>query len=326
MQSPISAANRKQLFIYLSADNFTMQTILGANGVIGRELSKSLTAYTKHIRQVSRKPARVNPDDELFKADLLNEADTARAVEGSEVAYLVVGLPYQTGVWQRDWPVIMRNVINACKKHQTKLVFFDNVYAYGYVSGPMTESTPFNPISKKGEVRAQIATQLLEEMKAGNLQAQIVRAADFYGPGALLSITHQSVTCRLKENKAPQWIGNPACIHTFTYTPDAGAATALLGNTPSAYQQTWHALTSKEMLTGEQYVRMACALMERPYKMQAVRGIGITLLGLLIPVLREFREMMYQFDHDYVFDSTRFEQAFHRQATPYREGIAASLK
>lgn len=303
-----------------------MQTILGANGVIGRELSKNLTAYTRQIRQVSRKPEKVNPDDELFIADLLSESDTARAVEGSEVAYLVVGLPYQTEVWQRSWPVIMRNVINACKKHQTKLVFFDNVYAYGYVSGRMTEKTPFNPNSKKGEVRAQIATQLLNEMKAGNLQAQIVRAADFYGPGALLSVTHQSVTCRLKENKTPQWIGNPACLHSFTYTPDAGATTARLGNTPEAYQQTWHALTSAEPLTGEQYVRIASEIMGRPFKIQAVQGLGVTLLSLFIPVLREFKEMMYQFERDYIFDSSKFERAFNQKATAYREGIAATLQ
>jgi hypothetical protein len=43
----------------------------------------------------------------------------------------------------------------------------------------MTEDTPFNPISRKGEVRAQIATMLLDEMRSGNLQAMIVRSADF---------------------------------------------------------------------------------------------------------------------------------------------------
>jgi nucleoside-diphosphate-sugar epimerase len=303
-----------------------MQTILGANGVIGRELSKRLPAYTQHIRQVSRNPRRVNTTDELFVANLLNEDETARAVAGSEVTYLVAGLPYDTKVWQRDWPVVMRNVINACKKHQSKLVFFDNVYAYGAVAAPMTERTLFNPTSKKGEVRAKMATMLLDEMKAGNLQALILRAADFYGPGAELSLTHQSVTLKLKAKKSAQWIGNPRCVHTFTYTPDAGATTALLGNTPSAYQQTWHALTSKEALTGEQYVRMACELAGQPYKLQAIQGLGVNLLSLFIPVLREFKEMMYQFDRDYFFDSSKFENAFHQTATTYREGIAATLK
>ena len=38
-----------------------MQTILGANGVIGREVSRLLPVYTDRIRQVSRTPVGVNP-------------------------------------------------------------------------------------------------------------------------------------------------------------------------------------------------------------------------------------------------------------------------
>ena len=84
--------------------------------------------------------------------------------------------------------------------------FFDNVYAYGHVTGVMTEETPFNPNSRKGEVRAKIATMLLDEIKAKNLNAMIVRGADFYGPGATLSLIHSTVTERLKAGKGAQWI------------------------------------------------------------------------------------------------------------------------
>src|SRR5689334_9163706 len=164
-----------------------MQTILGANGVIAQELSKHLPAHTDRIRQVSRHPRKVNPSDELMEADLLDPEQTSGAVQGSDIVYLVAGLKYEIKVWKEQWPKLMRNVIDACKKHNTKLVFFDNVYSYGWVKGTMTEETPFNPTSKKGEVRAQIATMLLDEIKARNLNAMIVRAADFYGPGAELS-------------------------------------------------------------------------------------------------------------------------------------------
>jgi nucleoside-diphosphate-sugar epimerase len=303
-----------------------MQTILGANGVIARELSKNLANYTKEIRQVSRHPKKANDTDQLFSADLLDYAQVEKAVAGSEVTYLLAGLVYKATVWQDQWPRVMRNVLDACKKHNTKLVFFDNVYAYGRVNGDMTEETPFNPTSKKGEVRAKIATMLLEEVKAKNLDAMIVRAADFYGPGALLSLTHQSVTMKLKSNSSPQWIGNPKAIHTFTYTPDAGKTVAILGNTPTAYNQTWHALTSKEKITGEEYVKIACEIMKKPYKLQALPAWGVSVLGLFIPVLREFKEMMYQFEHDYIFDSTKFEKAFDQTATSYKEGISKTLE
>jgi len=303
-----------------------VHTILGANGVIAQGLSRELGEMGVKIRQVSRHPAKVNSADETLAADLLDAKATAHAVEGSEVAYLVAGLQYSTAVWREQWPRIMRNVIGACKQHRTRLVFFDNVYAYGQVDGVMTEETPFNPCSKKGEVRAQIATTLLEEMKAGNLEAMIVRAADFYGPNALLSLTYSTVFEKLRAGKRPQWIGDPETVHTFSYTPDASHAVAMLAQSPGAYGQTWHATTSKETLTGEDFVRLACSEAGRPFELQVVPRWLLKLMGIFISVLRENDEMMYQFEHDYRFDSAKIESAYGLFATPYTVGIKSSLE
>ena len=302
-----------------------MQTVLGANGVIGRELSRRLPEYSDRIRQVSRSPQRVNATDELFSADLLDPRATADAVAGSTVVYLVAGLKYDHRVWEAQWPKVMRNAIDACKRHDSALVFFDNVYAYGGVDGVMTEETPYNPTSRKGEVRARIATLLMDEAKRGELRAMIVRAADFYGPGATLSVTHATVTERLKANKTPQWLGNAKAVHTFTYTPDAGRSLAVLGNTPAAYGQVWHALTSKEPITGEQYVRIACELAKRPYALQVAPRWMLFLMSAFVPVVRESMEMLYQFEYDYRFDSSKAERALGVAATGYRDGIAATL-
>lgn len=303
-----------------------MQTILGANGVIGRELSRHLVSHTNRVRQVGRAPKAVHATDELVVADLLDAAATADAVKGSDVAYLVAGLKYDTAVWQDQWPKVMRHAIDACKRHDCALVFFDNVYAYGRVDGTMTEDTPYNPCSKKGDVRAAIATTLMDEVRAGSLRGMIVRAADFYGPGAALSLTHATVHERLKAGKTAQWIGDPKAAHTFTYTPDAGRTVALLGNRPEAYGQVWHALTSKEPMSGEQYVRLACELAGRAYGLQVAPRWMLRLMGLFVPALRENMEMLYQFEHDYRFDSTKAERALGLTPTAYRDGVAAALK
>lgn len=303
-----------------------MHTILGANGVIGRELSHHLRSYTDRIRQVSRTPRPVHRTDELVSASLLDARATAEAVAGSSVAYLVAGLKYDARVWQEQWPVVIRNAMDACKRHGCALVFFDNVYAYGRVDGVMTEETPYNPCSRKGEVRARVATTFMDEVKRGELPGMIVRSADFYGPGAVLSLTHATVTERLGKGKTPQWVGDPKVVHTFTFTPDAGRSVALLGNTPTAFGQVWHALTSHEPMTGEQYVRTACELSGRPYRLQVAPRWLLSVLGLVNPLLRENMEMLYQFEHDYRFDSGKLERAFGLTATAYPEGIAATLK
>src|SRR5262249_35413123 len=188
------------------------------------------------------------------------------------------------------------------------------------------EATPYNPRSRKGEVRARIATMLMDEVKRGELRAMIVRAADFYGPDASLSVTHATVTERVKAKKTPQWLGNAEAVHTLTYPPDAGRCLAALGNTASAYGQVWHALTSKEPITGEQYVRIACEMSGRPYALQVVPRWMLFLMGIFVPVVRENVEMLYQFEYDYRFDSSKAERALGLPPTAYRNRIAASLR
>jgi hypothetical protein len=79
-------------------------------------------------------------------------------------------------------------------------------------------------------------------------------------------------------------------------------------------------------MTGEHYVRIACELSGRPYGLQVPPRWMLSLLGVFVPVLRENMEMLYQFEHDYRFDSTKLERAFGLAATAYREGIAATLR
>lgn len=47
----------------------------------------------------------------------------------------------------------------------------------------------------------------------------------------------------------------------------------------------------------------------------------IKILVLFIPVMKEFPEMIYQYDQDYFFDSTKFENRFGVIATSPEEGI-----
>ncbi len=296
-----------------------MQTILGANGTIGVNLAAALPQYVKSIRLASRTPKKVNLTDELVSADLLDAAQTADAVKGSEVVYLTAGLPYDTKVWQSDWHRVMRNVIDACKRHNAKLVFFDNVYMYGYVQGRMTEETPFNPCSKKGDVRARIATMILEEIKAGNLTALIARAADFYGANVTTSVIDATVIQNLKKGKAAQLFGNPDKKHAYTYTPDAGKATALLGNTASAFNQTWH-LPTAEAITGRAMVELFAKEFGVPAKASGMSTTMVNMIGLFVPVLKEFSEMFYQYEHDYFFDSSKYEKAFGIAPTSYAQG------
>jgi nucleoside-diphosphate-sugar epimerase len=299
-----------------------MQTILGANGTIGSVLAKELSSYTNKIRLVSRNPRKVNETDELFQADLSQPGLVDKAVEGSDVVYLVVGFEYKLSIWEKNWPKLMRATIDACIKHKARLVFFDNVYMYDINAIPhMTEDSPINPPSKKGAVRKQIAQMILDEVKAGRIMALIARSADFYGPGNDKSFLMEVVYKNFKKGKRANWIKSIDKKHSFTFTPDAAKATALLGNTNDAYNQVWHLPTDKNQLTGKEIVDLFAREMNARNKVSVLPTWFIKILGLFIPFMKEMPEMMYQYDRDYFFDSSKFDKRFNFKTTTYEEGV-----
>lgn len=303
-----------------------MQTILGGNGTIGSLLAKELVQYTNAIRLVSRHPKKVNDTDELFPADLTDAAQVDKAIAGSEVVYLLVGFEYSLKVWQQQWPALMQATIDACIKHQAKLVFFDNVYCYDIGAIPhMTEDSPINPPSKKGLVRSQVADMLMTAVKAGKINALIARSADFYGPGNDKSFLIEVVYKNIKKGKKPNWFINAGKLHSFTYTPDAAKATAILGNTPDAYGQVWHLPTDQHTLTGKEMISLFTTAMKVPDKVSVLPMWLLKILGLFIPFMREMPEMMYQYDRDYIFDSTKFTNRFNFTPTSYQQGVTETI-
>jgi len=299
-------------------------TILGAGGAIGNELVTLLAAKNQPCRLVSRNPKATRGATETLAADLADENQTIRAVAGSSVVYLLVGLKYDVSVWQEMWPRIMSNTIEACKRAGAKLIFFDNVYMYGKVTGPMTEETPFNPCSRKGEIRAKIATTLINEWTSGALTAMIARSADFYGPDTQNAVPNLLVFEPFARKRKASWLVNDAVPHSFTYTPDAANSLVQLAERPHAWNQTWHVPTAPNPLTGKEFVALAAKAFGVAPRHRVLSRPMLRIAGWFDPVVAESYEMLYQSDGPYRFDSGKFAREFGFAGTPYADGIRAT--
>jgi len=298
-----------------------MHTILGAGGPVANALTKELMKANQTIRLVSRKPVQTTgPNVTWQKADLLNYNEVLAAAKGSTVIYLVAGLVYDKDIWQAQWPVIMQNVINVTKATGARLIFFDNVYMYGLVNGPMIETTPYKPSSVKGKIRAGIADMLMNEVKAGNINASIARAPDFYGTDSTNSFVDMMVLSNYSKKKSAQWIGDPNKKHNFIYVPDAGKAMYLLGQNPDSDNQIWH-LPTPPAITGKQFIAIAAHIYNLKPKYMSIKKFMLWIIGLFQKVVMGTVEMYYQYEHDYIFDSSKFEKAFNFKPTSYEEGI-----
>jgi nucleoside-diphosphate-sugar epimerase len=299
----------------------SIHTVLGAGGVIADGLTRELLRHQLPVRIVSRHPSSY-PGASVLAADMTDEGQALEAVKGSAVVYCCIGLKYQYSIWRQYWPAIMNNLISACRQTKARLLFFDNVYMYGKVAGPMTEETPYDPCSRKGDLRARLATQLMSEVRKGNITASIARAADFYGPGAdKTSVLNLLVFQRLHKGQKAQWLVNPHALHSFTYTDDAVKALCLLGNDENSWNQAWHLPTASSPLTGAGYVDAAATALGKSPVCMALPKWMIRLGGLFDKTTGELYEMLYQYESDYLFDSTKFEKVYGFQPVSYAEGI-----
>lgn len=303
-------------------------TILGGGGAIGTPLAKYLKEiYGNSVRIVARNPKQVNGDDELLTADLLRAEDVFRAVEGSAVVYLCVGLKYSYKVWKRDWPVIMENVIGACKQHGTKLVFVDNVYMYAPASlKHMTEGVAMEPVSRLGKVRTGIVKKLLSAIERGEITGLVARSADFYGPNIRNGILNELVFNNLKKGKAAMWQCRLDRFHSFTYTPDAAKAIALLGNREDGFGRVWHLPTTSDKLTGQDWVGRCAMHLETKPKVMVLKKWMLRLMGVFVPLMAEIANMSYQYEVDYFFDSADIEKTYGIKPTPIDEALSEMAK
>jgi nucleoside-diphosphate-sugar epimerase len=301
-----------------------MYTILGAGGSVSNELVKLLSARSLPFRTVSRHPSTTPGAAESRTADLTRHEQTVDAVAGSRIVFLLVGIKYDHKLWAEQWPRIIDNTVDACKRSQAKLIFFDNVYMYGKVQGPMTEDTPYNPTSRKGEVRARIASSLVNEWKSGELTAMIARAADFYGPAAKNGMANALVFEPLSKGQKAMCLASDALPHSYTYVPDCAQALLTLAEAPSAWKQTWHMPTAPNPLTGREFITEAAAAMGVAPKYRILSRTMVKLFGFFNPVVGEIHEMLYQNDSPYLFDSSKYARAFGFAGTPYADSIRAT--
>ncbi len=299
--------------------------VLGASGAVGKAVIQALQARKLKIIAVARSKKR--NDIPCRNADLLVPEQARVAVQGATHVYLCVGLPYHKKVWQRDFPLIMQNVMTACKSAGARLIYLDNIYMYGPapLTVPFDENHPQNPTTHKGRARKQTTDILLNAVAKGEIEALVGRAADFYGPGAINSPFYISFLDRMLQGKAPQSIALPGVKHTYAYVPDIGRALVELALDDSAYGQVWH-LPVGEPVTMEEMLAHFNTALGAHHKVNFLAPWMRKIISLFVPVLKEAGEMMYQYETDYVMSFEKFKQQFPGfELTPYQDGVAEMI-
>ena len=230
------------------------------------------------------------------------------------------GIEYLTAKWREFWVPFAEGIARAVRKTQTRTVFFDNVYAYGLVEGVMTEETPYNPVSRKGEVRRDVDV-IFDELIAEGLPVVVAKAPDFYGPGAVNSFFGPRFHEQLAAGKF-EWFGDPELEHTLGYVPDFPPALHALLHAQST--GVYHLPVSDEPMSAARIKSILEQQTGRHYKYSLIRGPLARVLGWIMPMLGELWEMRYQYEHPYLFNADKIKEEFPKlRTTSLEAGVQA---
>ncbi len=298
--------------------------VVFGTGPVGMAVIDELLQRGKRVRVVNRSgKASLPVAAEVVKGDVTNHDATREIVHGATVVYNCLNAPYTE--WPRLFPALQKGVLVGAASAGAKLVVMENVYMYGPTHGKaLTEDLPYNAVGPKGRTRAVMAKELLEAHQRGEVQVTAGRASDFFGPGVRDSSMGEVVFGRAVAGKPAQVLGKPDLPHTYHYVPDIGRALVQLGEREEAFGRAWH-LPAAETLTTRAFIEHVYAAAGHPPQIQAAPGLLVRALGLFNPMMREFAEMMYEFNEPHIVDDTRYTSLFGNRATPLSQAIRATV-
>jgi len=268
--------------------------VVGA-GATGSATAKLLAETGAHVTVVTRSGS--GPDHEritLVAADASNPSGLTRLSQGAHAIYNCANPPYNK--WASDWP-------------------------------PLAASLPLDPPSVKGGIRADMWRQALAAHETGRVQVTEARASDFIGPdiGENGRMSDRLVP-RLLKGKSVSLPGELDVIHSWTAIDDVARTLVTLGTDDRALGRAWHVPTAPPVSQRDMVHRLCEIAGIKPVKVSKMPALAISLAGLFMPVVRELKEVAYQFDAPFVIDSTETTKVFGLEPTPIDETLRATLE
>jgi len=200
--------------------------VLGASGGIGGEMVRQLIGKGWKVRALKRGlgvPRKSTGGVEWIEGDALNAQDVATAAEGCDVIVHAVNPPGYRG-WGKQVLPMIDNTIAAAAKNGATIVLPGTVYNFGPDAFPtLHEDSVQQPLTRKGAIRKEMEARLSKAAEQGGAHVIVVRAGDFFGPGARNNWFSQGI---VRPGAVPAEVklpSSPGVGHQFAYLPDVAA-------------------------------------------------------------------------------------------------------
>lgn len=293
-----------------------VHVVFGA-GQIGPLVAQKLRERGRHVRIVRRSAGPVAIQGvEVVRGDAMDRSFCAAAVGDAGAVYHCINTPYFAKVWEETLPRIQENLVAASGKAGARLIVLDNLYAYGRTGGRMMdESMPQRPSSRKGAIRARLHDALMEAVARGDVQVAVGRASDFFGPSAGAgSHLGERFWRGVLAGRTGDVIVEPDTPHTYHFTRDVAAGLVALGLDPDA--DGLFMLPCEPAVSTRALVDRFAFALGRPIALRRLPPVLLSALGLVVPMMRELKEMQYQWEEPFVVSDAKFRARFGPLSTP----------
>ena len=282
--------------------------VLGATGGIGGAVAWRLAEGGWTVRALVRaqSAARVSAQVIPVIGDALDGEAVAAAAQGAQLIVHAVNPPGYHD-WEKVVLPMLDNSIAAARGQGAQVLLPGTVYNYGPDSFPLiNENAPQHPLTRKGAIRVEMEQRLKRAAEAGDIRALIVRAGDFFGPGAANSWFAQGL---IKPGSAPLVIRNPGkngIGHQWAYLPDvAETMVRLIERDAAQHFETFH-MNGHWDATGTAMVEaIQQALGDPRPRVASFPWWLLRVAGLFSVTPRELMEMRYLWQQPVQLDNAR---------------------
>ncbi len=286
--------------------------VLGATGGLGGEMARRLASRGWQVRALHRHPESLPRNDALtwLRGDAMSADDVAQAAEGASLIVHGVNPPGYRH-WSRLALPMLDNSIAAARPGRARLLLPGNLYNYGPDAfASLDETAPQHPHTAKGKVRVEMERRLRQAAEAGDIQALVVRAGDFFGPRARNNWFGQVL---VKPGGTPRAItspGRPGVGHQWAYLPDvAETMLRLLERADPAPFATFHMQGHWDADGGQMVAAIRRALGAPALPVKHLPWTAMRLASPLVPLFRELIEMKYLWDQPLRMGNARLLRA-----------------
>ncbi|ORW70550.1 hypothetical protein AWC23_16930 [Mycobacterium saskatchewanense] len=281
--------------------------VFGAGSGLGAEIARQYAAQGRPVRGVTRTGTGIPEGVDDHRADLLDRSEAIASCRDAAVIQLAANVPYPD--WIEAFPTMVDNAIAAAEHAGAKLVFTDNLYAYGPVNGLIDEETPERPVGPKEKLRARLGRTLLDAHSSGRVRVTIGRVSDYYGPDARMSLPDELIIGPLSRGRNPIWFAPLDLPHTFAYSVDTARALVLLGDDDRADGRVWHT-PADVTLPVSQFMTLAGQVAGRVRRPIRLPAATTRLMALFDRRLRGYGELDHQRTRPWIVDHSAFDRTF----------------